>query len=49
MVSLGMEKLGLPDVSVANVAAHDAEAMGNLINVVLQTMVENPTLARLAS
>src|SRR5262249_27374992 len=46
IVSLGMEKLGLPDVSVANVSAHDSESMGNLVNVVLQTMVENPTLAR---
>jgi uncharacterized protein YegJ (DUF2314 family) len=46
IVSLGMEKLGLPDVSVANVSAHDSEAMSNLISVVLQTLVENPTLTR---
>ncbi len=46
IVSLGMEKLGLPDVSVANVSVHDSETMGNLVNIVLQTMIENPTLAR---
>jgi uncharacterized protein YegJ (DUF2314 family) len=46
IVSLGMAKLGLPDVSVANVAVNDSEAMGNLVSIALQTMVENPTLAR---
>lgn len=46
IVSLGMEKLGLPDISVAGVSMHDVDAMGNLISVALQTLVENPTLAR---
>jgi uncharacterized protein YegJ (DUF2314 family) len=41
LVTLGMAKYGLPDVSVNQVAAHDSNSMGTLINLVCQTLVEH--------
>jgi uncharacterized protein YegJ (DUF2314 family) len=46
IVSLGMEKLALPDVAVSQVSLNDSRAMGNLINLVLQTMIERGALDR---
>jgi uncharacterized protein YegJ (DUF2314 family) len=46
IVSLGMEKFGLPDVAVSQLTLHDSESMGSLVNVVLQTMLERGALVR---
>jgi uncharacterized protein YegJ (DUF2314 family) len=44
MVSLGMLKLGLPDLVVSQVADGETRSMGTLMNVVMQRMVERRTL-----
>jgi uncharacterized protein YegJ (DUF2314 family) len=46
VVSLGMEKLGLPDLVVSDVAVHDSGTMSVLVTVVLQTMLERGALDR---
>jgi uncharacterized protein YegJ (DUF2314 family) len=46
MITLGMEKLALPDVVVNQVALSDERAFGNLINVTCQTLFERPVLGR---
>lgn len=46
LVTLGMAKFGLPDLSVGAVASHDADSMGNLVNVACQTLVEERAIAR---
>lgn len=43
LVSLGMIKLGLPDIAVNQVAGNDADEMGVLINLLLQRFVEGAT------
>jgi uncharacterized protein YegJ (DUF2314 family) len=40
LVTLGMRKFGLPDVSVNQVSGHDAQAMASLVNLVCQSMLE---------
>jgi uncharacterized protein YegJ (DUF2314 family) len=40
LVTLGMSKFGLPDISVNQVSSHDATPMGTLINLVAQTLIE---------
>ncbi|HEY2517575.1 MAG TPA: hypothetical protein VGI39_42185 [Polyangiaceae bacterium] len=44
LVTLGMEKMGLPDVAVNQVASHDADSMGSLMNLLCQAIAERPTL-----
>ena len=44
IVTLGMAKLGLPDVVVNGVSAEDSGAMGNLVNLVCQTLLEDGRL-----
>jgi uncharacterized protein YegJ (DUF2314 family) len=46
IVSLGMEKLGLPDVAVTGVSIHESDAMSNLVNVALQTVIEGGAVGR---
>jgi uncharacterized protein YegJ (DUF2314 family) len=46
IVSMGMEKLGLPDVAVAEVAGHDMESMSGLVILILQTMLERGGIDR---
>ncbi len=45
VVTLGMAKFGLPDVSVDQVSGSDSETMGALVNAVCQTLVENPLVS----
>lgn len=40
LVTLGMSKFALPDISVNQVSSHDAPTMGTLINLVCQTLAE---------
>ena len=40
LVTLGMAKLGLPDLAVNNVAAGDTRAMSNALNVLAQHLLE---------
>jgi uncharacterized protein YegJ (DUF2314 family) len=40
LVTLGMRKFGLPDVSVNQVSGHDAQSMASLTNLVCQAMLE---------
>jgi uncharacterized protein YegJ (DUF2314 family) len=44
LVTLGMGKMGLPDVVVNQVSSHDADSMGTLMNLLCQVMAERPTL-----
>ncbi len=44
IVSLGMVKFGLPDVVVEEVSGASSNSMGNLVNVICQTLVERPGL-----
>jgi uncharacterized protein YegJ (DUF2314 family) len=44
IVSLGMIKFGLPDVVINQVPGSDAESMGNLANLVMQTLIERGSL-----
>ena len=44
LVTLGMQKMGLPDVVVNRVASHDADSMGSLMNLLCQAIAERPTL-----
>lgn len=46
IVTLGMSKFGLPDVVVNDVPSGSTRSMGNLINLVCQTMYEHPRLAK---
>ncbi|NOU29352.1 MAG: DUF2314 domain-containing protein [Polyangiaceae bacterium] len=46
LVTLGMAKFGLPDVSVNQVSRHDSAAMGTLVNLVCQTLLERGSLPR---
>jgi hypothetical protein len=46
MVTLGLEKFGLPNLVVENVSSHDSEAMGGLVNDAAIAMHEVGTLAR---
>lgn len=41
IVSLGMSKLGLPEVSVNNVPCSDTDAFGNIVNRVAQHFLDN--------
>ncbi len=45
IVSLGMQRFGLPDISTKGVSASDLDAMSMLLNVTLQTMFERPNVA----
>jgi uncharacterized protein YegJ (DUF2314 family) len=44
LVTLGMGKFALPDISVNQVSSHDAPTMGTLINLACQTLVERSTV-----
>jgi uncharacterized protein YegJ (DUF2314 family) len=44
LVSLGMGEFGLPDVTVNQVAGHDSNAMGNLVNLTCQALYEQGTV-----
>jgi uncharacterized protein YegJ (DUF2314 family) len=44
LVTLGMAKFALPDISVNQVSSHDASPMGTLINLACQTLVERGTI-----
>jgi uncharacterized protein YegJ (DUF2314 family) len=44
LVTLGMRKFALPDVSVNQVSSHDSRAMGTLVNLVCQTQLEQGSL-----
>ncbi|MDJ0787173.1 MAG: DUF2314 domain-containing protein [Myxococcota bacterium] len=46
IITLGMEKFGLPDVAVNDVPAGSSRSMGNLVNLVCQTLVEGGTFAK---
>lgn len=46
MVTLGMRKFALPDVSVNQVAKSDADGMSALVNLTCQTLAEHPELPR---
>jgi uncharacterized protein YegJ (DUF2314 family) len=46
IVSLGMAKLGLPDLAVNSVSPSEVQSLGNLVNVILQTLVEQRRLSR---
>lgn len=45
-VTVGMTKLGLPDLSVSELAASENRAVGTLINAVAQRLFEGPTAVR---
>jgi uncharacterized protein YegJ (DUF2314 family) len=45
IVTLGMRKFALPDVVANDVPAHLSEAMGNLINLVCQTLQESSRIS----
>jgi uncharacterized protein YegJ (DUF2314 family) len=45
IVSLGMQRFGLPDISTKGVSASELDAMSMLLNVTLQTMFERPNVA----
>ncbi|MDP9989808.1 uncharacterized protein YegJ (DUF2314 family) [Variovorax boronicumulans] len=45
-ITLGMSKLGLPDVVVSDFSWSSNRPMGNLVNVFAQAMVEGATIAR---
>ena len=44
LVTLGMDQLGLPDLTVPSIIRNDAEVMGPLINAAAQAMVEGATI-----
>jgi uncharacterized protein YegJ (DUF2314 family) len=44
LVSLGMDQLGLPDLTIPGIIRNDAEVMGPLINAVAQAMVEGAVI-----
>jgi uncharacterized protein YegJ (DUF2314 family) len=44
LVTIGMGKFAMPDVSVNNVTAGDADRMGDTVNLVCQTMLERGRL-----
>jgi uncharacterized protein YegJ (DUF2314 family) len=44
LVTVGMVKLGLPDLVVNDVASNDAAAMANLVNLVAQSLLERQKL-----
>jgi uncharacterized protein YegJ (DUF2314 family) len=44
LVTLGMEKMGLPDVVVNQVSMHDSDSIGSLMNLLCQALAERPTL-----
>ena len=46
LVTLGMRKFALPDVSVNQVAIHESKPMGTLVNLVCQTLFERGALTR---
>jgi uncharacterized protein YegJ (DUF2314 family) len=46
IVSLGMQKFGLPDVAIAQVSQSDSNSMASLMNVTLQTMIERGAIER---
>ena len=43
-VTLGMNKFGLPEISVRNFPCSDQNSYGNLINTTIQTLFENPSI-----
>lgn len=45
IISLGMSKFGLPDVVANDVASGAGRSVANLGNLVMQTLVESPTIA----
>jgi uncharacterized protein YegJ (DUF2314 family) len=46
LVTLGMAKFALPDVSVNQVAAHDSRSMGTLVDLLCQSLFERSVLDR---
>jgi len=44
LVSLGMVKLGLPDVAVNHVSSTQTSNMGNLLNLIMQRLVEGESI-----
>jgi hypothetical protein len=44
LVTLGMDQLGLPDLTVPSIIRNDAEVMGPLINAAAQAMVEGAAI-----
>ena len=45
-ITLGMSKMGLPDIVVDNFSWSSIKGMGNLINLLSQSMAENKTIDR---
>ncbi|CAN5859637.1 hypothetical protein BH11MYX4_BH11MYX4_67530 [soil metagenome] len=46
LVTLGMAKFALPDLSVNQVPKHEADGMSALVNLACQTLLEHPQLTR---
>lgn len=44
-VTLGMSKFGLPDIVVQQTTRHNAELIGSLVNIICQTLIENPDIS----
>jgi uncharacterized protein YegJ (DUF2314 family) len=44
IVSLGMAKLGLPELSISNVTCSDQASFGTILNGIAQTLLENPVM-----
>lgn len=44
LVSFGMSKFGLPDITIEDIPVANASAMGNLLNLVAATLVAKPQL-----
>lgn len=44
-VTLGMSKFGLPDIVVQQTTRHHAESIGSIVNIICQTLIENPELS----
>jgi uncharacterized protein YegJ (DUF2314 family) len=46
IVTLGMAKFALPDVTIEQVASHDADSMGTLVNLLCQVLIEQGRITR---
>ena len=46
LVTIGMDKLGLPDLSIPDLIRNDSEVLGPLINAIAQTMIEGGQLSQ---
>ncbi len=46
LVTMGMARFALPDIVVEQLTSHDTQAMGKLVNVLCQSMVEQGDLTR---